>query len=89
MKLGRSEIEAAVKAERNEGVARNVIVFVGDGMGMSTITAGRIFKGQLDGHRGEENFLSFEKFRNTGLLKVSSPKISQFPLPRRKFPNPV
>lgn len=53
------------------GIARNVILFVGDGMGMSTITAGRMFKGQLQGRAGEEEQLSFEMFPNVGLAKVS------------------
>ena len=39
-------------------------------MGISTITAGRIFKGQLEGRPGEEGLLTFEKFTNVGLIKV-------------------
>lgn len=57
-------------ATTNSGIARNVILFVGDGMGMSTITAGRIFKGQIQGCAGEEEQLSFEMFPNVGLAKV-------------------
>ncbi|HBF45647.1 MAG TPA: alkaline phosphatase, partial [Shewanella frigidimarina] len=34
--------------------ANNVILFVGDGMGISTLTAARILKGQLAGNSGEE-----------------------------------
>jgi hypothetical protein len=34
------------------------------------VTAGRIFKGQLNGQPGEEGLLSFEKFPNVGLVKV-------------------
>lgn len=52
------------------GRAKNVIVFIGDGMGMSTITAARIYKGQLTGKSGEENFLSFEHFPIVGLSKT-------------------
>jgi alkaline phosphatase len=37
------------------GKARNVILFVGDGMGLSTIAAARIREGQLKGRTGEEN----------------------------------
>lgn len=33
----------------NKNIAKNVIVFLGDGMGISTVTAGRIRKGQLKG----------------------------------------
>jgi alkaline phosphatase len=50
--------------------AKNVIVFIGDGMGMSTITAARIYKGQRTGKSGEENQLSFEHFPNVGLSKT-------------------
>ena len=56
----------------NKKKAKNVIIFLGDGMGISTLTAARIYQGQQrqthDG--GEENFLSFEKFPNTALVKT-------------------
>lgn len=41
--------------------AKNVILFVGDGMGVSTVTAARILEGQLRETDGEYNRLSFEK----------------------------
>ena len=50
--------------------ARNVILFIGDGMGISTITAARIFDGQSRGEPGEENVLSFESFPNVALVKT-------------------
>lgn len=50
--------------------ARNVIIFVGDGMGVSTVTAARILEGQLRGERGEENSLSFEQFPHLALSKT-------------------
>jgi alkaline phosphatase len=53
-----------------ETSAKNVILFVGDGMGISTITAARIYAGQLEGNSGEENQLSFEKFPHTALSKT-------------------
>ncbi|MGA0840928.1 MAG: alkaline phosphatase, partial [Pseudomonadales bacterium] len=49
---------------------RNVILFLGDGMGVSTITAARILAGQLAGQTGEENELSFERFPNVALVKT-------------------
>jgi alkaline phosphatase len=52
------------------GHAKNVIIFIGDGMGMSTITAARIYKGQLAGNSGEENELAFEHFPTVGLSKT-------------------
>lgn len=51
-------------------VAKNVILFVGDGMGISTITAARILEGQLRGESGEENELYFESFPNVALSKT-------------------
>ncbi|MFT4814292.1 MAG: alkaline phosphatase, partial [Paracoccaceae bacterium] len=53
-----------------DGVAKNVILFVGDGMGISTITAARILEGQLRGESGEENELFFESFPNVALSKT-------------------
>ncbi|MFB3118601.1 MAG: alkaline phosphatase, partial [Myxococcota bacterium] len=50
--------------------AKNVILFVGDGMGISTVTAARILEGQLRGESGEENELSFERFPDVALIKT-------------------
>lgn len=52
------------------GKARNVILFIGDGMGISTVTAARIFDGQSRGMTGEEHILSWEKFANVALSKT-------------------
>ena len=38
-------------AERSAPRAKNVILFIGDGMGIATITAARIYSGQAKGHR--------------------------------------
>lgn len=50
--------------------AKNVILFIGDGMGISTVTAARIYDGQSRGETGEENLLSFEHFPNVALVKT-------------------
>ncbi len=50
--------------------ARNVILFVGDGMGIATVTATRILDGQRRGESGEENILSFERFPYTAFSKT-------------------
>lgn len=52
--------------------ARNVILIVGDGMGISTVTAARILEGQLDKRDGESNRLSFEKFPHFALSVTAS-----------------
>ncbi|MAY40039.1 MULTISPECIES: alkaline phosphatase [Spongiibacter] len=54
----------------NNSSAKNVILFVGDGMGISTLTAARILQGQQNGQTGEENFLSFESFPYSALVKT-------------------
>lgn len=54
----------------NTNEAKNVILFLGDGMSIPTITASRIYKGQLNGKSGEDDFLSFEEFPFLGLAKV-------------------
>ncbi len=48
-------------AERAPKRARNVILFVGDGMGITTITAARIYAGQVKGLDGESYRLAMEK----------------------------
>lgn len=57
-------------AKHNVGKAKNVIMFLGDGMSISTVTAAAIEKGQHAGKRGEEEKLSFEEFPYTGLSKT-------------------
>lgn len=50
--------------------AKNVILFVGDGMGISTLTAARILQGQQAGNSGEEGYLSFEQFPYSAQVKT-------------------
>ncbi|XP_075217519.1 alkaline phosphatase-like [Lycorma delicatula] len=50
--------------------AKNLILFLGDGMSIPTITAARIYLGQLDQRAGENAKLSFENFPYTGLSKT-------------------
>lgn len=52
------------------GAAKNIILFLGDGMGPSTVTAARIYAGQQQGLTGEEYALSFEHFPWAGLVKT-------------------
>ncbi|WP_370530609.1 alkaline phosphatase [Pseudoalteromonas tunicata] len=60
----------AAKVAKESGKAKNVILFVGDGMGISTVTAARILEGQNKGMMGEENQLSFEKLPFSGFSKT-------------------
>jgi len=50
--------------------AKGVILMIGDGMGMTTVTAGRILDGQLKGQIGEENVLNWETYKNVALSKT-------------------
>lgn len=70
LKSGQETLHRILTHRNNENRAKNVIVFIGDGMGLASITSGRIYKGQLKGLAGEEYQLAFEKFPNTGLAKV-------------------
>ena len=64
MARARAQVEANLSLRPNVNPAKNVILFVGDGMGVATITAARILDGQQrkSAYGGEENVLSFEKF---------------------------
>lgn len=61
---------SSAEIEALKGSAKNVILFVGDGMGVSTVTAARILEGQQKGMMGEENQLSFDKFPFSGFAKT-------------------
>lgn len=50
--------------------ARNIILFVGDGMSLTTVSAARILEGQQLGGTGEEHFLYFEQFPHVALSKT-------------------
>jgi len=67
---GRAAVAAARALTPLRERARNVIVFIGDGMGVSTVTAARILDGQLRGQTGEENQLAFERLPHVALIKT-------------------
>lgn len=67
---GKEAVARARKTTPITGRARNVILFIGDGMGITTVTAARILEGQQRGATGEENLLSFETFPHTAFIKT-------------------
>lgn len=71
-KDGWAAIERAKHQKIRSGKAKNVILFIGDGMSITTLTAARIFEGQRRGESGEENRLSFEEFPFSALSKTYS-----------------
>lgn len=70
LKSGQETLQRILAHRNNENRAKNVIIFIGDGMGLSTITSGRIYVGQVNGQSGEEYQLAFEKFPDIGLAKT-------------------
>ena len=69
---GKAALAVAKKLQPINTKAKNVILFVGDGMGVSTVTGGRIFEGQLRGVDGERHQLAFEKLPYLALSKTYS-----------------
>ncbi|MGH1470740.1 MAG: alkaline phosphatase [Cellvibrionaceae bacterium] len=68
---GQLELNNAIAAQQiNTNKTKNIILFIGDGMGVSTVTASRIFDGQSKGLAGEEHLLSFEHFPHVALSKT-------------------
>ena len=63
--VGNLELRAA-----SNDIARNEILFVGDDMGGSTVTAARIIEGQFLGGAREQNALRFKQLPNLALSKT-------------------
>lgn len=54
----------------NTSRAKNVILFIGDGMGVSTITAARIFQGQREGRDGESTWTAMDRLPYSALVRT-------------------
>ncbi|MHA7873620.1 MAG: alkaline phosphatase, partial [Hyphococcus sp.] len=67
---GQETLAARKAVTHNNARAKNVILFVGDGMDPTTVTAARIYDGQTRGADGEENLLSFETFPHVAYSKI-------------------
>ena len=70
-KDGLKNIKRILNRQLNANVAKNIILFLGDGMGMPTVTAGRILKGQKLNNNGEEQITFMESLNHIGLSKVN------------------
>ncbi|XP_048879840.1 alkaline phosphatase, tissue-nonspecific isozyme [Brienomyrus brachyistius] len=66
----RTLAQALNRQELNKNIAKNLILFLGDGMGVATVTAARILKGQMKGGHGEESLLEMDKFPFVALSKT-------------------
>ncbi|XP_064642072.1 alkaline phosphatase-like isoform X1 [Lineus longissimus] len=69
-KRASEELNKRLNLQQNNNVAKNIVMFMGDGMGIPTVTGARIYKGQMAGNSGEETVLSFEEFPYVGLAKT-------------------
>ncbi|KAL0973364.1 hypothetical protein UPYG_G00202480 [Umbra pygmaea] len=69
---GAKALQAALDRKLNTGVAKNIMLFLGDGMGVTTITAARILKGQMNNQSGEETVMTMDTFPHAGLVKTYS-----------------
>lgn len=67
---GKTALEQRLAVRPNTGKAKNVILFIGDGMGISTLTAARIHAGQKLGKAGEEHVLAMETLPYSALVKT-------------------
>ncbi len=70
MKVGQNELKEALKLKFNFNVAKNVILFIGDGMSFTTTAATRIYNAQNRGLMGNAAKLAWEKFPWASLSKV-------------------
>ncbi|KAI5281393.1 intestinal-type alkaline phosphatase [Manis pentadactyla] len=63
-------LDAAKKLQPIETAAKNLILFLGDGMGVPTVTAARILKGQMNYKLGPETPLAMDHFPYLALSKT-------------------
>ncbi|NWX89145.1 PPBI1 phosphatase, partial [Nothoprocta pentlandii] len=68
----RRRLESALALQPVTHRAKNIILFMGDGMGLPTVSAARIYQGQLAGGSGEDNVLAMETFPHVALAKTYS-----------------
>lgn len=72
LRAGKAELERLMADKPNDRKARNVIIFIGDGMSVTTLTASRIFEGQQKGVDGESFVAEMDKLPHTALVKTYS-----------------
>ncbi|XP_077441001.1 alkaline phosphatase-like [Vanacampus margaritifer] len=67
---GKQALHTALNVQPNLHQAKNIILFLGDGMGVTTVTAARILRGQMAGQSGEETSLVMDTFPHLALSKT-------------------
>jgi len=71
LEKGDKELDEALSLTPNTNIAKNIIIFIGDGMSLPTVTAARVYKGQKAGSlEGSSASLSWESFPYVGLSKT-------------------
>ncbi|XP_037533930.1 alkaline phosphatase, tissue-nonspecific isozyme [Nematolebias whitei] len=68
----RETLQSALDRKPNTNIAKNILFFLGDGMGVTTFTAARILKGQLQNQSGEDSVMTMDTFPHVGLAKTYS-----------------
>ncbi|XP_016384036.1 intestinal-type alkaline phosphatase-like [Sinocyclocheilus rhinocerous] len=68
----RRMLQAALTLPLRAHRAKNILLFLGDGMGVSTVSAARILRGQMEGQSGEETLLAMDTFPYVALSKTYS-----------------
>ncbi|XP_035680739.1 alkaline phosphatase-like [Branchiostoma floridae] len=70
--MAKNSIQDALRIQRshNMKIAKNVVMFLGDGMGVVTVTSARILKGQNAGNPGEETVLTMDTLPHVALSKT-------------------
>jgi len=74
MKSGEESLKLSLAMRYNTGTAKNIVLFIGDGMSIPTVTAARIYKGQKNLNHpdgSDPGNISWEKFPYLGLSKTA------------------
>lgn len=71
-RAAQKDLAARLTQQPNTGRAKNIILFVGDGMGLSTLTAARIHGGQKQGVDGESSNMAIDALPYTAMVKTYS-----------------
>ena len=68
--ISRATLNKRVAKVPNTNKAKNVIFFIGDGMGVSTESIARLHKSQMEGITIDQVHLAWDHFIDAGLVKV-------------------
>jgi alkaline phosphatase len=71
-KTAQEELATRLALKPNTNKAKNIILMVGDGMGVTTVTASRIYGGQKAGKDGPSNNLTMDGFPYVALSRTYS-----------------